>query len=96
MCDRTSRPPTHPGAPTRDGLEDLINQYDEKVSAITRFEDQSSRIFQSDDGDKAWLDVCIAGRPPSLAPDSLVGTMRSRIHQTKQLEHLPEFLEAAL
>jgi hypothetical protein len=89
MCDRTSRPPTHAGAPTRDGLEDLINQYDEEVSAITRFEDQSSRIFQSDDGDKAWLDVCIA-------PDSLVGMMRSRIHQTKQLEHLPEFSGAAL
>jgi hypothetical protein len=96
MCDHTSRPPTHAGAPTRDGLEGLINRYDEEVSAITRFEDQSSRIFQSDDGDKAWLDVCIASRPQSPAPNPLVGMMRSRIHQTKQLEDLPEFSEAAL
>ncbi|KAE9983587.1 hypothetical protein EG328_009755 [Venturia inaequalis] len=83
------------------GVDEMIQFYDEKASAIAEFDGQTSRIFQSDENDKAWLDLCTASWPEASWPTntrfatSQLKVEFSKIHHGEELDRLPNFTEAA-
>jgi hypothetical protein len=97
----TSRPLMNMAA-TVSETASIIRSYDEKVSAVTEFEGRSSKIFHLDDGDRAWMEFCVAGKPQS---DLLANSPRStskfpqqfqRIYHPDQLDDLTSSAQVAL